>query len=158
MQRQSINTAVCAVAVFIVIAVAAVAIILRNDTSINSLTDSSSTGNAIQLNNNNSSLLEQNASNTYPWTLSKDSSNKTNDDIDNDEIITNNHDGSISDFISISDIARGIATPIKSSTRSNKCTDSDKSLLRFTLITDNYPVRFVCNFFVLFVHILLCVI
>ena len=142
MQRRNINIVVCAVAVFIVLAVAVVAILrIRDPNNSNSilLTDSSLTDSAAHQFNISSLLDHKTSIIAYPWTLSGDSSNKMNDT--NKEAITNNHDGSISDFISISDIARGIATPIKSSTRSNKCTDSDKSLLRFTLITDNYPVR-----------------
>ena len=159
MQRRNINTVVCVtVTIFIVLAASAVAIILlRNDTSSNStlLNSSSSTGSAIQLNTNNPSVLEHNTSTNYPWTLTGNSSNKT-DNNNKDEIISDYHDGRISDFISITDIARDI-TPIKS-TRSNKCTDINESLMRFTLTTDNYPVRFVCNSvccnFLLFVHII----
>ena len=146
MQRRNNNT-VCVVTVFIVLAVAALAIILlRNDTSSNSSntldSSSSSTGSAVQQ-FNNTSLLEHNnaASITYPWTLT--GYNKTNNR--NEDETTNYHDRPISDyFISITDARGDIVTPIKS-TRSNKCTDSSKSLLRFTLISDNYPVRFVCN-------------
>ena len=145
MQRQNINTVVCVVTVFIVLAVAAL-VILRDDSSSNSTlrTDSSSTGRAIQQ-FNNSSLLEHNTSITYPWTLT-DSSNKMNNNYKEDGA-THHHDRPISNFISITDIARGgIVTPITSTTRNNKCTDSNKSLMRFTLITDNYPVRFVRDF------------
>jgi len=145
MQRQNNNTVVCLVAVFIVIA-AAVAILLLRDTNNNPTTsDSSSTGSAIQqFNTNNSSLLlDHNTSITFPWTLTVagGSSNKTNTKE------SAHHDGPISNFISITDTARGRdITPIKSTRSSNKCTDNNKSLMRFTLITDNYPVRFVCNF------------
>jgi len=145
MQRQNINTVLCVV--FIVLAVAVVAITrLRNDaTSSNSilLTGSSSTGSAIQP-FKNSSLLEHDIPISYPWTLSEDSSNKSGNTNEGETI--SHHDGLISDFISITDIARGrYITYIIQSTRSNKkCADSDKSLMRFTLITDNYPVRFVC--------------
>ena len=141
MQRRNINTVVYVVTVFIVLAVAAL-VILRDDSSSNSsMSDSSSIGSAIQqFNTNNSSLLEHNISSNYPWTFTGDSSNKT-DDNNNDEMISDYHDGQISDF-SITDIARGgIITPIKSTSRSNKCTAKSKSLMRFTLTTDNYPVR-----------------
>ena len=140
MQRQNINSVVCAVVVFIVLTTVAVVIIfLRDDTSSNPtlLTDSSSSSGSVIF--NNSSLLNHNTSINYPWTLSG-SSNKT-DDINEDEEAISYHDGPISNFISITDTARGdIDTPIKS-TRSNKCIGSDKSLMRFTLLTDNYPVR-----------------
>ena len=141
MQRRNINTVVCVVTIFIVLAVAVLTIILFRDTNNNpTISDSSSTGSAVQQ-FNNTSLLEHNnaASITYPWTLT--GYNKTNNR--NEDETTNYHDRPISDFISI-DARGGIVTPIKS-TRSNKCTDSSKSLLRFTLKTDNYPVRFVCN-------------
>jgi len=141
MQRRNINTVACVVAVFIVIATAVAISLLRNDaTSSNStlLTDSSSSSGSVVF--SNSSVLEHNTSViAYPWKLSGDSINKT-DDNNNDEIISDYHDGSISKFISITDIAKDIMPII--STRSNKCTDIDKSLMRFTLITDNYPVRF----------------
>ena len=139
MQRRINNTVVCLVTVFIVLAVAVVSILLlRYDTSSNStISDSSSSsGSAIQQ-FNNTSLLDNDASITYPWTLTGDSSNKT-DDTNNDEI-TNYHDGPISDFISITDIAQDI-TPVISTRSSNQCTADSKSLMRFTLTTDNYPV------------------
>jgi len=145
MQRQNNNTVVCIVTVFTVLA-AAVAIILRDTNNNPTTSDSSSTGSAIQqFNTNNSSLLlDHNTSTIYPWTLSGGSSNKTDDTIKQET--TNYHDGPISNFISITDIARGrYITPIKSTRSSNKCTDNNKSLMRFTLITDNYPVRFVCS-------------
>ena len=137
MQRRNSNTVIYAVVVFIVAAVAAI-IILRDTSSDSTLrTDSSLTGSAIQLNTNNSSLLEHNTSITYPWTLTEDSSSNKTSNTNKDEM-TYYNDGQISNFISITDIARDI-TPIIS-TRSNKCT-INTSLLRFTLITDNYPVR-----------------
>ena len=148
MQRRNINTVVYVVTVFIVLAVAAVAIILlRDDITSNStlLTDSSSIDSVIQQ-SNNLSQLEHNTSINYPWTLTGYS--KTNNN--NIEKTISYHDRPISNFISITDFARGgIVTPIIQSTRSNKCTDSNKSLMRFTLVTDNYPVRFVCNFCVM---------
>ena len=148
MQRRNINTVVCVVTIFIILAAVAALVILRNDTSSNStISDSSSsTGSAILQFNNDTSLLEHNASINYPWTLSGDSSNKTNS-TNNDEIISY-HDGHLSDFISFTNIAReSIVTPIISTrSNSNKCIDSSKSLMRFTLVTDNYSVRFVFNF------------
>ena len=134
-QRRNINTVVCVV--FIVLAVAVVAIsLIRNDTtsSNSTISDSSLSGSVIQQFNNDTSISKHNSSIEYPWTLSGD---KKANDTNKEE----SHDGSVSKFISITDMARDI-TPIKS-TRSNKCTDSSKSLLRFTLITDNYPVSFV---------------
>ena len=144
MQRRINNTVVCLVTVFIVLAVAVVSILLlRYDTSSNStISDSSSSGSAIQQ-FNNTSLLDNDASITYPWTLTGDSSNKT-DDTNNDEI-TNYHDGPISDFISITDIAQDI-TPVISTRSSNQCTADSKSLMKFTIITDNYPVRLCVTF------------
>ena len=138
MQRRINNTVVCIVTVFIVLAVAVVSILLlRYDTSSNStISDSSSSGSAIQQ-FNNTSLLDNDASITYPWTLTGDSSNKKN----NTNKEATYHDRPMSDFISIADMARGIVTPIKSTRSNNKCTDINKSLMRFTLVTDNYPVR-----------------
>ena len=145
MQRRNTNTVICLITVLIVLVASAVVIILlQDDTSSNStlLTDSSSSSGSVIF--SNSSVLEHNTPIiAYPWTLLGDSNNKT-DDTTNDETISDYHDGPNSDFISITDIARDI-TPIKSTRSSNKCTDNNKSLMRFTLITDNYPVRFVCS-------------
>jgi len=145
MQRQSTCTVVCVVAVFIVLAAAVAILRVRDPNNSNSilLTDSSSTDSAAHQ-FNISLLLDHNTSIiAYPWTLSGDSSNKTNN---TNKEATNNHDGQNSNFISITNIAQGrYITPIKSTRSSNKCTDNNKSLMRFTLITDNYPVRFVCS-------------
>ena len=143
MQRRDINTVIlCLVTVFIVLVAAVVIIFLRKDFTSNSkISDSSSSiGSVIQQLNNTSLLEHSNTSIDYPWTLSGDSTNKSDDT--NKEQTISYHDGLISDFISITNIARRAdITPIISTRSSNKCTDSDKSLMRFTLVTDNYPVR-----------------
>lgn len=142
MQRRSTCTVVYVVAVFIVLAAVAAILRVRDPNNSNSilLTDSSSTDSAAhQFNISSSSLLDHKTSIiAYPWTLSGDSSNKIED---TDKEAAHHHDGSISNFISITNIARDRITPIITTRSNNKCTESDKSLMRFTLITDNYPVR-----------------
>ena len=109
MQRRNINTVACAVLSMLAAALAVI-ILLRNDTSSNSSILDSSLPVIQQF--NNSSLLDNDTSTNYPWKLSG-SSNET-DDTNKDEMISYHDGGQISNFISITDIARGgILTPKK---------------------------------------------
>ena len=76
--------------------------------------------------------------------------NKTNSTSED----TSEYGGPISDFISITDIAQ--TRGIKVSRRDNKCsTIGTLVLVRFTLTTDNYPVRII-SFRALYDHMRIC--
>ena len=132
MQQQRRYAQVCAVVFFVILIVA---LCIFSDTN-NSTSDAD---DVVGSYNNTSRLENDTLVSLYPWSggYNMNKTNNTSDDTSSD------YGGPISDFISITDIAqtRGIKV---SSRRDNKCSTIDTLVLvRFTLTTDDYPVRII---------------
>ena len=138
MQQQRRYAQACAGAVvFFVILI--VALCIFSDTN-NSASDADDVvGSFIHQPYNNTSLLENDTLvSLYPWSggYNMNKTNNTSDDTSSE------YSGPTSDFISITDIAQ--TRGIKVSRRDNKCSTIDTLVkVRFTLTTDDYPVRII---------------
>jgi len=151
LQRRSIALYGLSTAVIVLLVVVVAAIFL--DTSNNIKSSSSNADNVTQSFSISSSSLHattditNDSTSGYPWLISHSNNNdddeNTIDNNINDET-QHEHIGPLSDFISISNITRSssiLPSPTLLRNSNNRCTTNNQSLMRFTLITDNYPVR-----------------
>ena len=142
-QRRSIVYGLATVVIVLLVVVVA-AILLDTSNKIQSSTSS----NDDKTDDSSSSSLHattditNDSTSEYPWSISNSDNGEDTVDI-NDAHLQHEHIGPLSDFISISNITRSgsiLSSPTLRN-RNNRCTANNQSLMRFTLITDNYPVR-----------------